>query len=319
VWRKRLARQAMALQFKLRLLADELCEACTRVAAVWSFDLTEANAVPGFPMSRRVVSKRRRYTLEHKLAAGDLCDVHLAAGGDDRFVIKIPRVDDRLARSLLNKEMAILWELTHRVGNDHYRLYFPRPEELIAANDGSSRANVFAWRDGFFTAGEIVTRYPEGLDGRHLAWMFKRILAALGFVHRQGWIHGAVTPPHLLFHAEEHGLQLIDWIHAVRPGEPIPLVPAEFKEWYPSESRIAAEPASDIYLAAKSMVHLAGGDASRNTIPDHVPRPMRLFLEACLLASPRMRPRDAWELHAEFDELLGELYGSPQYIRLSME
>jgi hypothetical protein len=149
--------------------------------------------------------------------------------------------------------------------------------------------------------------------------MFKRILAALGFAHRQGWIHGAVTPPHMLFHAENHGLLLIDWTHAVGLGEPLTLIPDEFKDWYPPEARFAAGPASDIYLAAKSMIHLAGGDAARSLIPDHVPRPMRAFFEACLLESPRMRPHDAWELHEDFDELLAELYGPPRYVKLSME
>jgi hypothetical protein len=148
--------------------------------------------------------------------------------------------------------------------------------------------------------------------------MFKRMLAALGYAHRQGWINGAVLPPHLLFHAENHGLHLGGWIHAVRPGEPLTVVPAGFKEWYPPEAKHRAEPATDIYLAAKSIVYLAGGDPLHNAFPDHVPAPMRLFFQGCLLESPRMRPADAWGLHEEFDELLIDLYGPPQYVMLNM-
>jgi hypothetical protein len=304
---------------KLQAIAEELREFCWRLAAICSFD-PHGEAVLAMPhLPRLIATRRRTYTVEHKIAAGDLCDVYAASAGDERYVIKTPRVAGSAADALLNKEMAILWELTHECGNDHHRLYIPKPCESIAASSSRPRVNVLAWKDGFYTAGEILTRHPAGVDARHLAWMFKRMLAALGFVHRQGWIHGAVVPPHLLFHVENHGLQLIDWIHAARPGQPLTLVPEEFKDWYPLEARFAAEPASDIYLAAKSMIYLAGGDPARNTIPDHVPRAMRAFFEACLLESPRMRPQDAWELHEEFDELLGELYGAPQYVRLSME
>jgi hypothetical protein len=304
--------------WKLRLVAEEFCAFRRRLLALWIVGAPAEESITMPQLPRVLRSPRRTYLLDQKIAAGDLCDVYLASAGNERFVLKAPRASENGAESLLTKEMAVLWELTH-ISNAHYRLFFPEPVETIEAGHDRPQVNVLAWNDGFFTAGEIITRYPAGLDGRHLAWMFKRMLAALGFAHRQGWIHGAVTPPHLLFHAENHGLLLIDWIHAVGPGEPLTLVPAEFKEWYPPECRYAAEPASDIYLAAKSIVHLAGGDASGNLIPDHVPRPMRAFFEACLLESPRMRPHDAWELHEEFDELLGELYGAPQYVRLSME
>ena len=36
---------------------------------------------------------------------------------------------------------------------------------------------------------------------------------------------------------------------------------------------------------------------------------MAAFARGCLLARPGRRPADAWLLLAEFDELLGRLYG----------
>jgi hypothetical protein len=149
--------------------------------------------------------------------------------------------------------------------------------------------------------------------------MFKRVLAALGYAHRQGWINGAALPPHLMFHVEEHGLRLAGWIHAVRCGQPLTALPARFKDWYPTEDKRAATPATDIYLAARSMIFLAGGDPLRNAMPPSIPRPMQLFFQGCLLESPRMRPTDAWQLHDEFDELLGDLYGPPAYVRVEMK
>jgi hypothetical protein len=268
--------------------------------------------------SRILKSPQRTYVLERKIAAGDLCDVHQAISNGEPHVVKIPRVDGGAALAMMEKEWRALDQFAGPGADEHYALYFPQPVESFLESGGRRRVNVLRWEDGFYTAGEIAVRYPAGLDGRHLAWMFKRILAALGYVHRQGSIHGAVLPPHLLFHAENHGLHLGGWIHSVPAGRPLALVPAAFKEWYPLEAKWSAGPATDIYLAAKSMLYLAGGDTSSPSAPEHVPQPMRLFFESCLLESARMRPADAWELHDQLDDLLFQLYGPPQYVRLDM-
>lgn len=329
MWLQEIERWTIAALETLWLAAEHLRDFCWGLAAIWDRDAegswpwkeqaamvetTEIGAA--VPASRVLASPRRTYVLESKIAAGDLCDVHFAESEGDGFLIKTPRVPGAAAERLMRKEMRILQRLTDADEAPHHRLYFPQPVESVAAGD--RLCSVFRWADGYYTAGEIAMRTPSGVDGRHVAWMFKRILEALGCVHRRGWIHGAVLPPHLLFHAENHGLNLCGWIHAVRPGEPLTLVPAEFKSWYPLEARHGAECETDLYLAAKSMIYLAGGDPLRDEFPDHIPRPMQHFLQACLLESPRMRPSDAWELHEEFDRLLAQLYGPPQYVRLPM-
>jgi len=123
-----------------------------------------------------------------------------------------------------------------------------------------------------------------------------------------------------MFHAVNHGLQLVGWIHAVRPNQPLRVVPARFKDWYPPECRRnqTATPSVDIYLAAKSMVYLSGGNPRRDEIPERVPVAIRRFLRGCLMDSPGMRPKDAWELHGEFTDLLESVYGPPKYHRLEM-
>jgi serine/threonine protein kinase len=327
-----LQRRLIAALWALRLFLEQLRDLGGTLAAIWDgrpdadwlreeervmqtppHDVGAATmAAPGL-----LASPRRTYRLQTKLAAGDLCDVHLAEAEGRQYVVKAPRVAVPAADRLMKREMRILRRLVDNASDDHHRLYFPQPVESFLSPDGR-RLNVLAWREGLYTAGEIATRAPAGLDGRHLAWMFKRVLAALGYVHRHGWVHGAVTPPHLLFHVENHGLCLAGWIHAVRIGQPLTIVPGEFKSWYPPEARQSSVPATDIYLAAKSMVYLAGGDPVRDTLPDHVPHPLRQFLRACLLESPRMRPEDAWALHEELDDLLAEVYGPPQYVRLEM-
>jgi hypothetical protein len=246
--------------------------------------------------------------LVQRIGVGDLSDVHAAVRDGERVVVKIPRgsgLDD-----LLVHEFAVLADLRARAGESSYSKYLPEPVEL----------GVLRWKDGFRTAEEIRARYPGGLDGRHVAWMFKRTLEILGFAHRAGWVHGAVLPPHLLFHPEDHGLLLVGWTHATRVPEPIRFVPDAYGAWYPPEirGRRPATPSVDLYLAARSMIHLAGGDAVRGEPPKSLPPEIRRFLEACLLESPGARGQDAWQLHEEFTRVLEGVYGPPKFVPLVM-
>jgi len=259
-------------------------------------------------------SPTRTYRFAGHLGVGDLCDVDLATSGGRTYVVKTPRVAG--CERLLEKEQAVVTELRKQCRREVYEKYLPIPVETIAA-DGNS-ISAFQWRDGLFPATEIMRLYPRGLDGRHIAWMLNRTLEILGFVHRAGWVHGAVLPPHLLYHVEDHGLQLIGWVHAQRLGEPIQVAPEQFREWYPPEClrREAATAATDIYLAAASMVALAGGNPLTGSMPPHVPNEIQRFLRKCLTESPSQRPADAWDLRDRFDLLLRGVYGPPQFSRL---
>jgi hypothetical protein len=278
-------------------------------------DLAEAAAA-----LRTIVSPLRRYTLVKQLAAGDLADIHLASAGGHEFILKITR--PIAGNPLLVAEARRLKALAGHSGDRRYREYIPRLVESFAlpGADGSRQVNVFAHRPGFFTLEDIRRRYSAGLDARHLAWVFKRLLAVLGFAHACDLIHAAVLPPHVMIHAENHGLQLLDWIHAVPIGGTLDFVPAAYRDWYPPEAldREAAGPATDIYLAAKCLIYLAGGDPVAERWPESVPESMRRFIATCLYPAPRMRPQDAWKLHEEFDELLERLFGAPKYHRLVM-
>lgn len=265
---------------------------------------------------RYVGSTVGTYSLVRRIGNGDVCHVHYGASAGGEYVLKVPRSTG--ANNLLAKEREVLEQLIEESGDDVYREYLPHPVESLIV--GRRRVNVFQWREGFYSAEQIIRQHPGGLDGRHLAWMFNRTLEAIGYAHSKGWIHGAVLPPHLMFHAENHGLQLVGWVHAERAGRRLRFAPARFKDWYPPECRLRqpATPSVDIYLAAKSLVYLSGGDPLGNMIPERIPAGIRRFVRGCLLESPDMRPQDAWELHCEFSELLEEVYGPPMYHHLVM-
>lgn len=268
---------------------------------------------------------RRTYTLWRLLAAGDVADVHFATAVTDPdtaaetyFVLKASRV--RGGDRLLDAERQALERLRDAAKGTSYAPYLPALAESFPAwKDFPRRVNVFAHELGFHTLEEVHQRHPA-LDGRHLAWIFNRLLTVLGFCHRQGIIHGAVLPGHVLLHAGNHGVQLVGWGQSGERGRPVSVLSTRYREWYPPEvlKRQPAGPATDLFLAARCLVYLAGGDPLRNTLPDAVPPSMRRFLGTCLLPGPGMRPDDAWALFDEFRELLRQLYGPPKFHPLLM-
>jgi serine/threonine protein kinase len=253
------------------------------------------------------------YTLRSLLGSGDVADVHLAEG----HIVKVSRVLG--GHVLLDNERRALTHLLAAAGDTTYRRYLPDLVESFAIEDQfPRRVHVFRHLPGFCTLEQLHDRHPA-LDGKHLGWIFSRLLTVLGFCHRQGIVHGAILPCHVLIHSANHGLQLIGWGQSIRAGQPISVHSRGYRDWYPPEvvRQQTAWPATDLFLAARCLSYLAGGDPACGRMPDSVPAAMRRFVETCLLERARMRPGDAWTLLDEFDELLHRLYGPPKFHSLT--
>jgi serine/threonine protein kinase len=267
-----------------------------------------------------ITTRRHTYRLGAKRAGGDLTDLYGATyDGTRDVVVKLPR--DPADGDLLEREAVALRQLP-KDGDGRFLPYVPRLVESFRHRDATTgmerRANAIVSLDGFHTLAEVHTAYPDGLDPRDAAWMWRRLLVALGFAHRAGVLHGAVLPEHVLIHPEQHGLVLVDWCYSVpgcyAPTDPSGRVPAlvgRYADWYPPEvpGREQASASTDIFMATHCMTYLMG---------DKAPKPMRSFAKGCLLASQRRRPGDAWRLLEEFDELLERLYGPRRFRPFTM-
>lgn len=268
-----------------------------------------------------IKSPNRTYRLLKRIAIGDIADVFMADASGADAIVKISRING--AAAMIEQERSALKAILDRASASNYCHYFPALIDSFAARDKfQKRINVFRSEPGFFTLEQVRQRYPTGVDGRHQAWIFKRLLTAIGFAHQTGFVHGAVVPSHVMIHAKNHGLQLIGWGQSVRGSQRIRSISTQYKDWYPPEviganKRIAA-PATDIYLAAKCLVYLAGGDPVSCIMPDGMPKQIRAFLRSCLMEGQSMRPSDAWELLDQFEELLRGLYGPPKFHELVM-
>lgn len=273
-----------------------------------------------------ITTRRHAYRLEGDPIGGDLAQLYAASSEPGQVrdgttpregrpvLLKMPR--DPRDGDLIEREAVALRQLP-KDGDGKYLPYVPRLVESFRHRDASAgtqrQVNVIAALDGFRTLAEVKRAFPDGVDPRDAAWMWRRLLVGLGFAHRAGVLHGAVLPDHVMIHPERHGLVLVDWCYSV-PGcyahaDPSGRVPAmvdRYAGWYPPEvpGRRTASPATDIFMATRCITDLMG---------DKAPKAMRSFARGCTLTAQNRRPDDAWRLLAELDELLERLYGPRRF------
>lgn len=301
-------------------------EAFTRLEQLYerATEAIKRNAY-GKQLLATIATKRAIHEVVSEVGVGDLSQTFRTitkVGGTSRpGFLKI--IHDPRNADLLQREAAALKRLR---GPDTDPSWHPYVSELLDSfqyfERGKPRrqANVLAELEGFYTLEEIVSRFGGALPAVHVAWIWRRLLATLGSSHDAGVVHGAVLPSHVMILPDQHGVTLVDWCYASlledRKFTPIVAVVDKYREWYPEEvfAKRAPTPATDIYLAAKTMIFLLGGDPITGIFPDSVPRPLRAYFKGCALQSQAMRPQSAWQLFQEFDELL-EVMGGPFFPR----
>jgi hypothetical protein len=170
--------------------------------------------------------------------------------------------------------------------------------------DGIERqVAVYEWMAGFVHSLEAVkAAWPGGVDGRIGTWMLRRLLELLGYVHRAGYVHGAVLPPHVLVHPRDHGATLVGWGTAARVGQPVTAIPRAWSGWYDGP---AVSPATDVRQAARSVAWVTSS----------FDEPMASLVAG--LAGGR-GPGDAWEALERLEEASRAAYGPPSYNPLAM-
>lgn len=268
--------------------------------------LTHPDACPGDSRAAGAFAKlaelwrRRQGSYGSLLVRGDIGNLYRVRQG----LLKIAR--NPADNDLMRREALSLATLRDRI-EPRLRAYFPHLVEARRRQDPGSGverlANVIGELPGFVSLAEVGAAFRAGVDARDAAWMWRRLLVAIGAAHRAGVIHGAVLPEHVLIHPAEHGLVLVDWCYSLAgPAARLAAVVGRYRDWYPPEvlAERSAGPDLDIWLATRCMTELIGA---------RMPERLARFAAGCLLASPRHRPFDAWQLLAELDELLDRLYG----------
>jgi hypothetical protein len=222
--------------------------------------------------------------------------------------LSMPTVKHSMAA--IDHEAKILAILA-RDGEPNAAAFFPRHLESVGREDsaGAMRANALDGYGGTISLEMVKSLgYPGGLDLRSVAWIWRRMLFAIGNAHAAGVYHGDITPKTVRILPAEHGLVLTNWTRAYAGNLVPPIKPERGRtadpEFYADElfSGTAAGPGSDIYMATKLMNWLM-------TPEDREQPELAAFIAGCTLPYATGRPTNAFKLKDEFEEILLDLFG----------
>lgn len=188
--------------------------------------------------------------------------------------------------------------------------YYPFLEDRFKlTNKGTQhQATVTIIPENMYTLQQVKEDYPEGINDKDIAWIYRRLLYVLALTHDTGYTHNAINLNHVLIHPEHHGLTLTNWEYSTETNEPLKNIPIETRNYYPEKFLTKAKTSHvlDIHLAAKTISELLTKNSDRR---------MKAFLKGCMLTTLPT----AGELLQEYDQLLEQMWGERKYHPFKMK
>lgn len=263
-----------------------------------------------------LTSKRGTYKIVEEFHTGDVANILLGEFDGAKCLIKIVRQPGD--GDLLDIEARILKELHAKTGEkaDVFRKYLPKLAESFVVLEGGThrRVNVLDVAEGHYSLAEIKAEYPGGIDARDAAWMIRRAMEGLGWVHEVGYVHGAVLPEHILVHPIGHSARIVGWSYAVKKGQRLTAISAPRKDMYPPSvfRKEPATPKLDVQMLGTSSLFLLTD--THNKLRADVPPDVADFVRKCIHGSVP----DGWTAYRTFDEVLKKVYGKRAYRAFAM-
>lgn len=285
-----------------------------------------------------VVTLKGKYHRYASFQTGEMADLHRvyfdSEDGRQEGILKVARTAKD--NDLLEAERDNLQHLNDRLKakNSQHAYCVPTIYDSFLITDGSSagrRANVLEVFDGFYNVVSIRESLPQGVDAKTLVWMWKRLLTMMDWSHKLGVIHGAILPAHVMYYPDndggvgkdnrKHAVRLVDWCYSIKTEERrLKAVSAKYRSFTAPEilSKGTLGPWTDLYMGAKTMLFLAGGDTDTDTFPSAVPVKLAKALKECLKKNPGLRPREVRAHFEVFVEVAREVFGDPRYHRFDL-
>jgi serine/threonine protein kinase len=222
-----------------------------------------------------------RYWFGEKIASGARSDVYLAQRArfpTERVVVKVLR--EASEQAVFDHEWAVLEAIAKASSLDlGDRVPIPLGRGVVCGGPlEGRRANVLRWAPGFVrTVEEARVASAGGVEPVVLAWVWRRTLEILAAVHRHGVVHGDLSPAHLVFRENEHGIRVVGW-GAAKPADD-------------------ASRALDVAMSARAVAA----------------RPIAAPFEALLRAHADSGTADAWALREKVGTAAREAFGPPGF------
>ncbi|HTL30463.1 MAG TPA: inactive serine/threonine-protein kinase VRK3 [Tepidisphaeraceae bacterium] len=275
----------------------------------------------------------RQFRVLDRIAIGSISTVYrckfASSAGESEGVFKIAR--DARANDLIASEARILRELHAADTAERFSPFLPIVEESLRFDAGpdspARQANILRMHpeirspDELYSLLDVKAQFPSGLDQRDAAWIWRRLLSILGFIHERQIVHTMVLPMHVMIEPRGHKLVLIDWCCAQTQlnHQSQVIITGGYRAWYnrfASGAPLMVTRALDIDLAARTMIDLMGGDATSDTLPATVDPALQRYFQRCL--NMKATAADAFRLLDDFDRLIETLWGPRKFRVLTL-
>ncbi len=303
------------------------CPTCNAALFVSDWKIGEVGT------SMSVATPSRVYRVSKLLGVDDLCSSYRCAFtvNDQEWLGMFRIANDADDNDLVQNEGQALVQLRAHGDYDEFRAFLPALLESFIyqeadANAAARHVNIITLHEHIASPDELYTLeavrdyYTAGIDPKDMAWMWRRVLHVLGFVHRAGIMHGAALPAYIQIEPVEHKLALIGFGFSAREGEALRAISQPYAAWYPPEvfAKQAPTPALDLQLAARTMLYLIGADPLGEPIHRLLDPELSMYFRQFYADDPQQRPQDAWQALAEFDAIIEALWGARTFRPFSM-
>jgi serine/threonine protein kinase len=271
----------------------------------------------------------RLYEVLGLMGRGQYTDVYFArwrSSTPELVVLKVGCVEQGFPWMKKEQQTLSGLHVSKCVGADFFTFFLPKPlhAEVISDHEGAERpVIVYKYRNLFdWSLADIRQEYPEGVCERTVVWIWKRLLQLLSFVHANKFAHGAVLPEHIIINAPNHGALLVGWSACAAFGQVIEPIDERQRVFYPpsltDDTVLVASCELDLYMLARSLVWLVGGDSRTGKLPSKIPVKLAdLLRDASGFGNnPNGLTLSAIEMHDTVKRLAREVYGSPAFIPL---
>lgn len=257
-----------------------------------------------------------------RIARGHSTDVWLgerATRLSERVVVKILRnpEDDPLLRN--EDQVLRALEQSPAQGAEYFATFLPQRVALgVSTGQGGEPRLTAVFREavGFsHTLLAVQKAYPDGLDPRHLVWVWRRTLELLGWIHLSGFVHGSVLPEHLLLNARDHATRLVGFACAARAGARLVAASSKDQALYP-QPLLNGAPLSaqtDLIMLARMLLQVWGGHALQAA--HRIPIELGRLLEREANGSGKLL---AWQLSEEVAAAAKQCFGPPKFVQLRL-
>ena len=257
-----------------------------------------------------IKTKRHNYSIQERVSAEGVFVRHAATYDDGHEKATLLFLKNPAEADLGQTHATRIKELQEKVP-EMFRYFYPEHVETFRHQDDKRVERLVVAQkvpEGFVPATKILEVYPNGIHGRDIAWIFKRMLVAVGNAHDQNIVHGAPTLAAFLIHPEHHGIILDRWEYSVDKGKKMVSLPLEKKDIYPSYvfDGKTVDHSLDINILADTITSL---------LQDNAPVQFKAFFKACKMQNTLSAAR----LLTEFGILLERLYGEPKFHPFTLE